>query len=323
MPNKSPLLNKRFTKILLILILGAILLLSTFNYGWANGVNFKCCPDETDYYLIGKNTPLTSLLEVKDIQEGLKKLGFYSGKLTGIYDSQTKLAVQKFQLAFGLQADGIVGRKTREKLNHQFEVTATNTKKGLRPKGIVELVVDVDKRKLIVYDGNKKFKVYNVAVGKDDTPSPIGEWTIKRKSKNWGTGFGTRWLGLDVTWGLYGIHGTNKPWSIGGFESHGCIRMFNRDVEELYEWVKVGTKVKIVGKVYSPYYEERNKIHKGHKGAVVVLIQKGLIAEGYLKGKPDGIFGQATEDALKKLQKDRGFEVTGQVDTDIWPVLGL
>lgn len=41
----------------------------------------------------------------------------------------------------------------------------------------------------------------------------------------------------------YAIHGTNAPGSIGGFVSYGCIRMFNRDVMELYNRVSVGTRV--------------------------------------------------------------------------------
>jgi len=41
----------------------------------------------------------------------------------------------------------------------------------------------------------------------------------------------------------YAIHGTNKPESVGGFVSFGCIRMYNRDVEELYNYVQVGTPV--------------------------------------------------------------------------------
>jgi lipoprotein-anchoring transpeptidase ErfK/SrfK len=41
----------------------------------------------------------------------------------------------------------------------------------------------------------------------------------------------------------YAIHGTNNPASIGRFVSHGCIRMYNRDISELYELVSVGTPV--------------------------------------------------------------------------------
>jgi lipoprotein-anchoring transpeptidase ErfK/SrfK len=41
----------------------------------------------------------------------------------------------------------------------------------------------------------------------------------------------------------YAIHGTNRPDLIGGFVSHGCIRMYNRDIRELYRLVSVGTPV--------------------------------------------------------------------------------
>jgi lipoprotein-anchoring transpeptidase ErfK/SrfK len=41
----------------------------------------------------------------------------------------------------------------------------------------------------------------------------------------------------------YAIHGTNNPRSIGRFVSHGCIRMYNRDISELYSLVSVGTPV--------------------------------------------------------------------------------
>jgi lipoprotein-anchoring transpeptidase ErfK/SrfK len=43
--------------------------------------------------------------------------------------------------------------------------------------------------------------------------------------------------------GEYAIHGTNNPKSIGGFVSHGCIRMYNKDITKLYAMVGVGTPV--------------------------------------------------------------------------------
>ncbi|CCF15163.1 putative L,D-transpeptidase YkuD domain protein [Brevibacillus laterosporus GI-9] len=43
----------------------------------------------------------------------------------------------------------------------------------------------------------------------------------------------------------YGIHGTNNPASIGKYVSHGCIRMYNRDVETLAKLVPIGTPVYI------------------------------------------------------------------------------
>ena len=56
---------------------------------------------------------------------------------------------------------------------------------------------------------------------------------------------GTRWLGLNRK--SYGIHGTNEPRSIGRNASHGCVRMRNRDVEDLFARVAVGDVVELHG----------------------------------------------------------------------------
>jgi lipoprotein-anchoring transpeptidase ErfK/SrfK len=45
---------------------------------------------------------------------------------------------------------------------------------------------------------------------------------------------------------LYRIHGTNEPWTIGHAVSNGCIRMVNREVEELYDRVHIGTPVVVL-----------------------------------------------------------------------------
>jgi lipoprotein-anchoring transpeptidase ErfK/SrfK len=48
---------------------------------------------------------------------------------------------------------------------------------------------------------------------------------------------------MTLNGGEYAIHGTNAPGTIGGFVSHGCIRMYNEDVMDLYSRVNVGTRV--------------------------------------------------------------------------------
>jgi lipoprotein-anchoring transpeptidase ErfK/SrfK len=48
---------------------------------------------------------------------------------------------------------------------------------------------------------------------------------------------------LTLSGGEYAIHGTNRPESIGGFVSYGCIRMYNEDVVDLFERVEVGAIV--------------------------------------------------------------------------------
>ncbi|WP_026380297.1 L,D-transpeptidase [Afifella pfennigii] len=46
--------------------------------------------------------------------------------------------------------------------------------------------------------------------------------------------------------GSYAIHGTNRPGSVGGYVSYGCIRMYNRDIVDLFERVRVGTPVVVL-----------------------------------------------------------------------------
>jgi lipoprotein-anchoring transpeptidase ErfK/SrfK len=48
---------------------------------------------------------------------------------------------------------------------------------------------------------------------------------------------------LTLRGGEYAIHGTNRPQSIGGFVSYGCIRMYNSDIRKLYQLVSIGTPV--------------------------------------------------------------------------------
>ena len=48
---------------------------------------------------------------------------------------------------------------------------------------------------------------------------------------------------LTLSGGEYAIHGTNRPTTIGTAASYGCIRMYNRDIVDLFDRVEVGTPV--------------------------------------------------------------------------------
>jgi lipoprotein-anchoring transpeptidase ErfK/SrfK len=51
---------------------------------------------------------------------------------------------------------------------------------------------------------------------------------------------------LTLSGGEYAIHGTNRPGSVGGYVSYGCIRMYNRDIVDLYRRVGIGTSVVVM-----------------------------------------------------------------------------
>lgn len=160
-----------------------------------------------------------------------------------------------------------------------------------------------------------------MAVGKEGTPTPVGEWKVVHKDKDWGNGFGTRWLGLNVPWGIYGIHGTNKPWSIGQYASAGCVRMHNRDVEELWDWVPLGTPVIVDGPVQlSPLH---GVIGRGRADQDVVFVQMRLRDRGFLTGGVDGVFGGQTEAAVRELERFYGIPPDGRAGGDVLDLLGL
>lgn len=53
-------------------------------------------------------------------------------------------------------------------------------------------------------------------------------------------------LSIPAPDGVYGIHGTSQPWSIGKAASLGCIRMHNHHIEEIFPLTPVGTRVEII-----------------------------------------------------------------------------
>ncbi|WP_181454715.1 L,D-transpeptidase family protein [Paenibacillus dendritiformis] len=190
-------------------------------------------------------------------------------------------------------------------------------------QGLYSIDIYPERHKLIVRAQGKKFKTYTVAVGNPATPTPAGEYKIVYKGKDWGPSFGPRWLGLNVPWEYYGIHGTNKPYSIGQHLSHGCVRMRNRDVIELFELVPVGTKVTIHGHVLGGLKHDPRVVAEGDVGGDVQLIQSRLKSAGYFKGVCNGKFRADTTYAVKRFQRDRHLPQDGVVTIRVYEELGL
>ena len=184
-----------------------------------------------------------------------------------------------------------------------------------------EIIINTYSRQLVLYKNDEKHKIYPVAIGKPSTKSPVGEWAIITKSKNWGGGFGTRWLGLNVPWGIYGIHGTNKPYSIGSAASHGCIRMHNTHVEELFEIIPLKTRVKIIGNrlPISVNYE----LKPGQTGLAVMQLQDNLKKYGFEPSYMDARYGPSTEKAVKELETQFGLKIDGKSELNIIYLLDL
>lgn len=127
-----------------------------------------------------------------------------------------------------------------------------STQQGKFPEGkgpyfsdALEVIIDLDQHRLAVVSGSVMLRSYPVGLGGDRTPEgtyKISEKVVNPNGRDDGD-FGSRGMQLSDT--NYAIHGTNEPDSIGADESLGCIRMNKKDVEELFDLLPMGTKVKI------------------------------------------------------------------------------
>lgn len=120
------------------------------------------------------------------------------------------------------------------------------------------ILIKRSEQKLYYVKGKLLLKSFPVAIGRDESPTPTGKFTVVYKEENRpfykgniaggapNNPLGTRWLGLNINeteGNTYGIHGTNQVDSIGMKVSAGCIRMKNADVEWLYDHIAKGTPV--------------------------------------------------------------------------------
>jgi hypothetical protein len=175
--------------------------------------------------------------------------------------------------------------------------TSADRNAGVTHQPSRRMVVSIPDRKLALLEDGRLVKVYPVAVGAEVSPSPSGEFQIVQRLENptyyrpgvvIGPGpdnpLGTRWMGLDLKG--FGIHGTNQPTSVGKNASHGCIRLRNRDIEDLFARVRVGDRVSLL----TQHKEELTRI----------------FGEG-----PEAPNTHETQSALHEHTETRGYEARG------------
>ncbi len=124
------------------------------------------------------------------------------------------------------------------------------------------VVINIPSRTLDYWEEGRRVKTYSVGVGRPGFPTPVGTYQVIRRVLNPGwehpyrpqgrsrvpagkaNPLGTRWIGFHPhQGGEYGIHGTDRPASVGKLSSHGCVRMRIPDAEDLFERVQIGTPV--------------------------------------------------------------------------------
>ncbi len=182
--------------------------------------------------------------------------------------------------------------------------------------------IDLDAKRLTVYENGAAAAAFPIASGARDTPSPIGVFRVNGRFATELSGFGTRFLSLNVPWGKYGLHGTNKPASIGSAASHGCIRLRVKDAEKLYRMIPNGAVVVIEGGPWGPLNWGLRTLREGDRGADVMELQRRLMLKGY-SWSADGVFGPATAKAVIRARRDLGLPAGDQADPALQGKLGM
>ena len=119
-----------------------------------------------------------------------------------------------------------------------------------------KLVLSVAQRQLSVYEFGRQQDSYRIAVGAPDTPTPLGTYYLTEllKPSNpdvygdyaYGlSGHSPTLQSFDGYDAEIGLHGTGDPTSIGQSVSHGCIRLYNSDIDKLAPMLPLGTPVDI------------------------------------------------------------------------------
>ncbi|MGN9165353.1 L,D-transpeptidase family protein [Tissierellaceae bacterium HCP3S3_D8] len=220
-------------------------------------IDFKVDNMELNYGIAGE--------DVLRLKHFLKAKGYIDVAEGYYFDTKTREAVIKYQSDNGLKVDGVVGKNTYAKINEDMKSSNISIPRLeiIFPSEVPNgnwIVINKDNNTLYHIRGMEVLNSYSVGTGKLPQYTPEGKFTIVTKIVNpyWGGAgrykpvsggapnnpLGKRWMGLSIKGGsVYGIHGNSDERSIGRYISLGCIRMFNRDAEMLYDLIDIGIPV--------------------------------------------------------------------------------
>ena len=230
---------------------------------------------------------------VKNLQQDLKRAGFYQAPVTQVYDGKTEDAVKRFQKAARVSIDGIAGPATLQKLEgYRAAVTVNTTTVKEKPvaqtrqnnqqKPSIRVATNTTKRRNpnLLSKGDEgqavralqeRLRVAGFYYGNSTgIYGPITEDAVKRFQRAYG---------LDVD-GIVGAQTLTKlpPMGVGfGEEAPKSMTIAARRQNKEY-------------------------LGLGDRGEPVRILQAQLIKAGYLKGQPNGYFGPYTTDAVKRFQ---------------------
>lgn len=206
----------------------------------------------TQWYTLARRAPLVG--QLKRVNEELERTRSaqsvdsartLSEIRTETYVVQSGDSLSRIGRRQGTTADAIM------KLNNMTSDLIRPGDELKIPQGTFDVVVSKRNNTLTLLQNNRPIKVYPVALGNEEqSPTPTGTFRVQNKLKDphWRgivppgdpkNILGSRWIGFQ---GPIGIHGCPKQeeHSIGQNVTQGCVRMYNRDVEEIYKFLVTG-----------------------------------------------------------------------------------
>jgi len=228
--------------------------------------------------------------EVKLLQQRLKDLGYYTGNITGVYNTATTEAVKAFQKKSSLEQDGILGPITRTVLygvNAIYAVptaipvsTPTPTTTPLTPENVI-----------VIRAGS------------------MGEVVRRLQARLQELGY--------YTSRLDGVYLTDDIEAVRAFQSANGLKVDGKAGYETQTALYSDSAIR--GNANSTTDTSGtlvNTLRYGSEGNEVTTLQNRLIALGYLAGSADGKFGRDTKSAVIAFQKANGLSADGVVGTD-------
>jgi len=196
------------------------------------------------------------------------------------------------------------------------------------------LVINLADMRLYHFAEGGPMRSYPIGIGREGLSTPLGRTTIARKVSNptWrptarmrrddptlpsevppgpDNPMGTRALYLGFA--PYAIHGTNRPFAVGRRVSSGCLRLYSRDIEELYERVAVGTEVRVVDEPVKLAWIGGELYMEAHPTQQQALaLEAGKPIASRLTPAISAQVKAAAKDAVDRIDWDRVKEIAAQ-----------
>lgn len=237
---------------------------------------------------------------VRNLQQQLKRAGFYPAPVTQVYDFSTEDAVRRFQKAAGLPVDGMVGATTMQKLERwQTKATSTQAKKTntTRTQAKKTNTTRTQAKKTITAKSATNQRRNSNYLAKGDEGENVR--VLQERLRVAGFYYGN----------ATGIFGPITEEAVKRFQNS-----YKLDADGI---VGPATLSKLPptsigdGEDSPKRVVDRNKLRIGDRGEPVRVLQQHLIQAGYLEGEPNGYYGPYTADAVRRFQASNYLAASG------------